>query len=330
MYISGHTYGSLGGTNAGFEDIFVSKLDTSGALLWTEQLGTSTNDYCWDISTDGMGNAYISAHTNGSLGGINAGGYDAIVAKYDVSGTLLWTEQLGTSGHEFSYGVSTDNVGNVYVSGETAGNLEGTNAGGTDAFISKYDASGSLLWTEQLGTSGNDTSWSVSADDVGNVYFTGDTAGGLGGTNAGGVDSFLVAIQDYFLVDTTSDTADANVGDGIAEDSSGNTSLRAAIQEANALGGPMRIVLAENTYSLTITGSDSSATNDLEITGDISIVGAGMGRTVINASGLNSDGVHSRDRIFDVAGSGRFAEAFWNDADRCHVCRNRCCDSCGQ
>ena len=40
-----------------------------------------------------------------------------------------------------------------------------------------------------------------------------------------------------FNVNTTNDTADANPGDGLARDASGNTSLRAAIMEANALGG---------------------------------------------------------------------------------------------
>ena len=64
-----------------------------------------------------------------------------------------WTRQLGTSATDVSYGVSADGLGNVYISGYTDGSLGGPNAGGTDAFVSKYDAAGTLQWTRQLGTS---------------------------------------------------------------------------------------------------------------------------------------------------------------------------------
>ena len=43
-----------------------------------------------------------------------------------------------------------------------------------DAFVSKYDATGNLLWTEQLGTASDDGSHGVSADGLGNVYISGE------------------------------------------------------------------------------------------------------------------------------------------------------------
>ncbi len=191
VYISGVTFGNLGGTNYFNGDAFVSKYDASGTLLWTEQLGTNDLDESYGVSADGLGNVYISGVTLGDLEGTNAGGGDAFVSKYDASGTLLWTEQLGTSGVDLSNGVSADGLGNVYISGFTEGSLEGTNAGGQDAFVSKYDASGTLLWTEQLGTSSFDESRGVSADGLGNVYISGRTRGSLEGTNAGLHDAFV-------------------------------------------------------------------------------------------------------------------------------------------
>ena len=55
-----------------------------------------------------------------------------------------------------------------------------------------------------------------------------------------------------FTVNTTDDTADASAGDGVCADSTGKCSLRAAVMEANALGGgPHTIVLqAGQTYTL--------------------------------------------------------------------------------
>ena len=77
------------------------------------------------------------------------------------------------------------------VTGSTTGNLGGPNAGGADAFISKYDASGTLQWNRQLGTSGRDLSHGVSADGLGSVYISGYTAGSLAGPNAGHYDAFI-------------------------------------------------------------------------------------------------------------------------------------------
>ncbi len=92
--------------------------------------------------------------------------------------THEWTELLGTRNWDVSYSVSADGLGNVYISGRTSGSLGGTNAGRSDAFVSKYAAAGSLLWTEQLGTSSNDLSQGVSADGLGNVCISGHTGRG--------------------------------------------------------------------------------------------------------------------------------------------------------
>ena len=191
VYISGSTFGDLGGTNAGSNDAFVSKYDAAGTLLWTEQLGSNSSDVSYSVSADGLGNVYISGSTQGDLGGTNAGDWDAFVSKYDAAGTLLWTEQLGSNSSDVSYSVSADGLGNVYISGSTQGDLRGTNAGDSDAFASKYDVAGALLWTEQLGSNSIDLSYDVSADGLGNVYISGSTQGDLGGTNAGDWDAFV-------------------------------------------------------------------------------------------------------------------------------------------
>lgn len=195
VFISGYTDSTLGETSAGSLDGFVSKFDTSGALLWTEQLGTSVFDISYGVSADGLGNVFISGYTDSILDGTSGGGRDAFVSKYDDDGTLLWTRQTGASSSDSSYGVSADEMGNVYISGYTFGSLDGANVGGADAFVSKYDANGRLLWTKQSGTSSKDESNSVSADGLGNVYISGMTEGSFGGTHAGDLDAFVLKIS---------------------------------------------------------------------------------------------------------------------------------------
>ena len=184
VFISGFTDGW---------DAFVAKYDTFGNLLWTEQLGTSDSDYSLSVAVDGSGNAFNTGWTYGSLAEPNdVGGRDAFLAKYDASGNLLWTEQLGTSADDYSLSVAVDELGNLFISGDTSGSLEGSNAGVGDAFVAKYDTLGNLLWTEQLGTSDNDYSTSVAVDDAGNVFISGHTYGAIDGTSVRGGDAFLV------------------------------------------------------------------------------------------------------------------------------------------
>ena len=65
-----------------------------------------------------------------------------------------------------------------------------------DAFIAKYDASGTLRWTQQWGTSEWDSIVSLVADGQGNIYIAGVTGGNLWDFSAGWVDAFLVKLRD--------------------------------------------------------------------------------------------------------------------------------------
>ena len=92
--------------------------------------------------------------------------------------------------------VAVDAAGNAFISGYTHGGLgddPNTYGSGRDAFLSKYDPNGSLLWSRQLGTPGEDVSWSVSVDAAGNAFISGYTDGSLGddpNTYGSGYDAF--------------------------------------------------------------------------------------------------------------------------------------------
>jgi CSLREA domain-containing protein/uncharacterized repeat protein (TIGR01451 family) len=100
-----------------------------------------------------------------------------------------------------------------------------------------------------------------------------------------------------FIVNSTADTSDDNPGNGICADADGNCTLRAAIQEANALAGDDSIVLSATTYTLSgVAGDDLALSGDLDIADTVTITGAGTASTVIDGGGV--------DRIFDIDPSG--------------------------
>src|SRR5262245_51742013 len=99
-----------------------------------------------------------------------------------------------------------------------------------------------------------------------------------------------------FTVNVTVDTADVNPGDGVCETAPGNgvCTLRAAVQETNALFGADTINLPAGNFLLSIAGQgeNAAASGDLDITDNLTIVGAGPQSTTINGGQF--------DRVFDV------------------------------
>ena len=106
------------------------------------------------------------------------------------------------------------------------------------------------------------------------------------------------AADHSFGVGIFSDTVDASIGDGHCKDSAGHCSLRAAVQEANALGGSTNITLVTaGTYTLSIRGADedNSAAGDIDFRSSINLYAPpGSGNaTVTGAAGFG-------DRLFDI------------------------------
>ena len=102
-----------------------------------------------------------------------------------------------------------------------------------------------------------------------------------------------------FTVTSTADTVDIFPGDGFCTTGAGvDCTLRAALQEANALGGAHTINVPAGNYALTRVGTneDAASTGDLDVTTDVIIAGAGNGNTIIDGNGI--------DRVFDIIGAG--------------------------
>ncbi|HEY9827677.1 MAG TPA: SBBP repeat-containing protein [Stenomitos sp.] len=180
-FIAGETSREFGGVFfGGVTDAWVAKSAPDGALVWVRQLGTRFTDGAYSVAADRGGNVFVAGYTLfGSLGGNNQGSYDAWLAKYGPDGTLLWTQQLGTAGSDRAFGVATDANGNVFMAGETEGALKGSNQGGLDAWVAKYNAAdGTLLWVRQLGTSDNDLTYGMATDRNGNVVIAGKRSNG--------------------------------------------------------------------------------------------------------------------------------------------------------
>ena len=94
--------------------------------------------------------------------------------------------------------------------------------------------------------------------------------------------------ESTFTVNSTSDFIDKTVGDGVCETNTGNgvCTLRAAVQEASVNPDADTIILPAGTFLLTIAGSgDSPANEDLDLSGSVTLLGAGAENTIIDGNG---------------------------------------------
>ena len=203
------TFGSTTLTNVGYHDLFLSKYDANGNILWAKSAGGTSADRAYSVSVDALGNSYVAGFfgsptiTFGSTILTNAGIYDIFLAKYDANGNILWAKSAGGTGTDRAYSVSVDALGNSYVAGFfnsptlTFGSTSLINMGSYDIFLTKYDANGNILWAKKAGGTSDDETFSVAVDTSGNSYVAGwfasltITFGSNTLTNVGSSDLFL-------------------------------------------------------------------------------------------------------------------------------------------
>lgn len=128
-----------------------------------------------------------------------------------------------------------------------------------------------------------------------------------------------------FTVNNPLDNTDANLGDGICQSDDGSCTLRAAVQEANASPGADIIHLPSETYVLTngTSNENLAVEGDLDITGDLTIIGTGVSKPVIdgNATGnvINVRNNSSLDMQFLVIQNGLLPGSYGDNGAGIHV-----------
>jgi hypothetical protein len=161
-------------TSVAFQtEIYVSKLDASGAFAWAKAMGPGEGSA---IAVDVNDRIYSS--------GWAPSGYAAAVNKHNAAGTLLWTKPLGGLNGQ---SIALDNTGHVYTTGMCFGtndfdpgpgvfNLTG---GNSDSYVSKLDTSGMFVWAGLLTGTGQVWVNAVTTDSDNAIYTAGyfnDTA----------------------------------------------------------------------------------------------------------------------------------------------------------
>ncbi|MFH0901636.1 MAG: SBBP repeat-containing protein [Pseudomonadota bacterium] len=204
VYVVGMTPGSVGGSNAGKNDILLAKYDKNGLNSfpgsgWTKQFGSAENDtgYSVAVSHDGS-HLYVTGEAGAAIDGKSGSGMrDVVLASYATAdGTKEWVEVIGSSDDDVGIDVVAGENGDVFVLGWTDGGFDGhAYIGGRDVFLLQYSSTGTKLNSWQLGTDSDETGFDIVLGPAGIVYLVGRTNGIVAGGNAGGDDVFVLKLQ---------------------------------------------------------------------------------------------------------------------------------------
>ncbi|MFN0104514.1 MAG: SBBP repeat-containing protein, partial [Bryobacteraceae bacterium] len=217
-YVTGYTNGGFPLLNAaqpnhgGLNDAFVAKLGAGGALVYSTYLGGAGDDLGRKIAVDAAGQVYVTGYTTGSFPTLNAyqSGYgggqsDVFAAKLNATGGRVYATYLGGGGTEIGNGIAADHLGAVYLTGYTSGLFPVLNAtqslyggGLNDAYVSKLNPNGVLVYSTYLGGAGDDVGNGIAVDPYLGAHIAGTTTGSFPLLNAaqgtfGGISDAFVA-----------------------------------------------------------------------------------------------------------------------------------------
>ena len=200
-------FGGTSLTSVSNSDGFVTKLDDNGNVIWAEQLGGLA------VSIDDSGNTYVTgieffdseADVFDIFGDLVSIGGEGFIAKLDDSGDLVWTENFDSTSLSLGRDVATDAVGNSYVIGTFAGDVNLGNQAfsssvDTDIFVTQFDTDGNVVWSQKFGSTLSEVSTGITLDKAGNAYITGEfegttTFGNTTLTSNGEIDAFVAKLD---------------------------------------------------------------------------------------------------------------------------------------
>ena len=185
------SFGSYVLNSSGNSDIFIAKYNAAGIVQWAVKAGGTGADRGYSIKTDDTRSLYVTGYYYGtaSFGSTTitsiSSTQDVFIAKYDLSGNLIWVRSVGGADAETGYGITSDNLGNVIATGQ----FKGTATFGTttlssainpltglpsfDIFTVKYDGNGNFLWVEQGRAKYDDRGLDVAVDLSNNIFVVG-------------------------------------------------------------------------------------------------------------------------------------------------------------
>ena len=178
--------------NKGSTNNLIIRLDKDGDLIWEKEIfdNEQIEESIYSISQSINGALYLCSTSNSMT---NPGIFKPNIIKMDISGNIEWNRSFnanGNSNHQFR--ATSTALGDIIIVGSSY-QIFSTGIR-SDAFMTKIDESGNIIWTNSYGSSDyDDWGWSVFETPKSSLVFIGSTK------------SFGASLFDIYLVGTNSE-----------------------------------------------------------------------------------------------------------------------------
>ncbi|MDZ4758449.1 MAG: T9SS type A sorting domain-containing protein [Bacteroidota bacterium] len=287
-YTGNISFGSTSLTNQGSNDIYLTKLDSTGTPQWAVNAGGKGDDRGYGITIDASGNLYVcglysSTCTFGtganSVSLTSAGGTDLFVAMYNSSGTLQWAKSAGSTNNERAVRIVLDQSDDIYICGyynlvgggnppsnanATFGNITLNGVGRGDFFAAKINNSGNWKWAVGGGSANfqGESANDLTFDKSGNLYVVGQFSDSVNFGNGykvskGGADIFVAVLDQKGNLNSvyTTGSRQNDFANAVTIGIDGRIYVGGAFNQAAANGGNNSI--AFGSYTLTPQAQDA-------------------------------------------------------------------------
>ncbi|MDP6868511.1 MAG: hypothetical protein QF844_08390, partial [Acidimicrobiales bacterium] len=190
-------------TSASLGNTFVAKFNDAGAGQWIRSIESTTENLGYGIDVDAAGNTYTTGYflqdadldlDVGTTNIVSAHGNDwndTFLVKLDQDGNTQWGHAWGGTENTLGRSVVVDNAGDIVVGGWTnpiqmdidpdpvdellVGDPSDDWHGNRNAWLSKFDSTGDLVWGHSFGSKSADYIYALAVDASNNIYATGET-----------------------------------------------------------------------------------------------------------------------------------------------------------
>lgn len=188
--------------NAGNSDTFIVKYNSAGTVQWLARVAGAGTDIGNGICSTNDGGIYVTGYYsslsttltayNANLTAFgttlpNSGIEDVFIVKYNATGVVQWVAKVSSTSSDVGRGMCATMDGGICVTGNwSAATLTAFNSNlipfGTtlaavandDAFLVKYNSSGSVQWVAKIAGSGHETGRGITSTSDGGVCVVGD------------------------------------------------------------------------------------------------------------------------------------------------------------